>query len=391
VKWSSAVSESPELRSAADETIERVRSELGGERPDLVLAFVSTEHRAAWEALPDLLGGAFEGAVVVGCSAESVIGAGREIEDGAGLSLTAAVLPGATLRPFRVDAATLPDDRLGPDLFPASARDHAAFVLLADPFTARTESLIECLDRGFPHSVKVGGLASGGRQPGENVLFVEGKAQPLGLVGVAIEGGVSVDAVVAQGCRPIGQPMFVTRARDNLLLELDGQSPMRQLQDLLESLAPAEQVLARSSLFVGLVMREGEVEYRQGDFLVRNLVGVDDESGAIAVAAHLDHAGVVQFHLRDARTSADDLNACLARYKRAERATAPEGALLFSCLGRGRHLYGEPDHDSRVFREHLGPLPLGGFFCNGEIGPVLDRTHLHGYTSSFAIFRSAAS
>ena len=390
MKWSSAVSGSPELRRAADETIERVRAELAGARPDLVFAFVSTEHRASWGGLPELLGAAFEGAVVMGCSAESVIGAGRELERGPGLSLTAAVLPGATLRPFRVDGATLPDDRLGPELFPASAHEHAAFVLLADPFTAQTGPLIECLDRGFPHSVKVGGLASGGRQPGENALFVGGTLQPFGLVGVAIEGGVKVDPVVAQGCRPIGQPMFVTRARDNLLLELDGQSPLRQLQDLLESLAPEEQALARGSLFIGLVMREGQVEYRQGDFLVRNLVGVDDESGAIAVAAELDNARVVQFHLRDARTSADDLNACLARYKRTERDSSPEGALLFSCLGRGRQLYGEPDHDSRVFREQLGPLPLGGFFCNGEIGPVQDRTHLHGYTSCFAIFRAAA-
>ena len=134
-------------------------------------------------------------------------------------------------------------------------------------------------------------------------------------------------------------------------------------------------------------MREDEVEYRQGDFLIRNLVGMDEESGAIQVAADLREAQVVQFHLRDATTSADDLRACLERYGQGPGAHSAAGALLFSCLGRGIGLYGEPDHDSRLFREQLGPIPLGGFFCNGEIGPVRRRTNLHGYTSSFAIFR----
>jgi small ligand-binding sensory domain FIST len=144
----------------------------------------------------------------------------------------------------------------------------------------------------------------------------------------------------------------------------------------------------RTSLFLGIEMRSAQHEYRQGDFLIRNLVGVDPESGALAVGASLDAGQVVQFHLRDAQTSAADLDGHLARYASGrDTRCLPEGALLFSCLGRGANLYGETDHDSRAFRDHLGEIPLGGFFCNGEIGPVQGQTFLHGYTSVFAVFR----
>jgi small ligand-binding sensory domain FIST len=91
---------------------------------------------------------------------------------------------------------------------------------------------------------------------------------------------------------------------------------------------------------------------------------------------------VVQFHLRDARTSADDLDQLLARHR-----GTPAGSLLFSCLGRGTHLYGRADHDTDLVRRHFGDVPLGGFFCNGEIGPVQGTTFLHGYTSAFGLFR----
>ena len=388
MRWASAISTAAEPARACFDAAAAIQRGLDGAGADLVLVFASHAHGDAWPELRDRLSEAFPGALLLGCSAQCVIGDGREVEEGPGLSLTAASLPGSALAPFHIDPGTLPEGALGAELFGVPANSRPSFIVLADPFTTQTESLLQCLDASFPACVKIGGLASGGAQPGENTLLLGEQLQHFGLVGVAISGGVRIDAIVAQGCRPIGQPMFVTGARENLLLELDGQPPVRILQELYDGLGPGDQQLARSSLFLGLVMREGEVEYRQGDFLIRNLAGMDQESGAVAVAANLDEARVVQFHLRDARTSAEDLRDCLSRYARDKRAGAPAGALLFSCLGRGRGLYGEPDHDSRMFREHLGPLPLGGFFCNGEIGPVQGRTYLHGYTSSFGIFRT---
>jgi small ligand-binding sensory domain FIST len=197
-----------------------------------------------------------------------------------------------------------------------------------------------------------------------------------------LSGDVAVDTVVAQGCRPIGDPMFVTRSERNVIHELDGRRAAVVLQDLFARAPAEDKALFRSSLFLGVVMREDCQEYGHGDFLIRNVLGVDPRSASIVVGAAVRDSMVVQFHLRDARTSSEDLRALLSRYE-----GRPAGALLFSCLGRGRGLYGTPDHDSALFAERVGPVPLGGFFCNGEIGPVHGTTFLHGYTSAFGLFR----
>jgi small ligand-binding sensory domain FIST len=181
--------------------------------------------------------------------------------------------------------------------------------------------------------------------------------------------------------------MVVTRADENLIHELDKRKPSQVLQELFETLGERDQQLFRNSLFVGIEMRSQQVEVRAGEFLVRNLVGVDKASGALAVGAAVQPWQVVHFFLRDARTAEDDLKRRLDQYQFKGR-RRPEGALLFSCVGRGEHLFGRPDHDTSLFRELVGPVPLGGFFCNGEIGPVGGTTFLHGYTSVFGLFRS---
>jgi len=271
-----------------------------------------------------------------------------------------------------------------------SAANGPHFLLLADPFSFDAEAFLSGLDGAFPSGKKIGGLASGARAPGGNALFLGASSYRAGLVGVALHGNVEIDTVVAQGCRPIGEPMFVTNCQRNMLAELDGRKALDVLRDLFLTLGEADRKIFRSSLFLGIVMMDNLQEYRQGDFLIRNLGGVDPESGAIAVAAPLRENMVVQFHLRDAKTSADDLAALLLRYASSLGGGRPQGSLLFSCLGRGTHLYGAPDHDTDLFRERVGDVPLGGFFCNGEIGDVHGRTYLHGYTSSFGLFRGRA-
>jgi small ligand-binding sensory domain FIST len=261
------------------------------------------------------------------------------------------------------------------------------FLLLPDPFTFDAERLVAGLDAAFPASTKVGGLASGGREPGGNALYHAGEVYRSGAVALALTGNVAVDTIVAQGCRPVGEPHFVTRCVHNVLFALDDRPPLEILKELVSRANERDRELFRHSLFLGVVMKE-QSEYRQGDFLIRNLVGIDSQSGAVAVGALPALGAVVQFHLRDAETSREDLEALLERYASESRTGELGGALLFSCLGRGEHLYGRPDHDTDAFRRYLGEVPLGGFFCNGEIGPVRGTTFLHGYTSSFGLFRS---
>ena len=260
-------------------------------------------------------------------------------------------------------------------------------MLLGEPFTGDSEAVIQGLGRGYPGCVQIGGLASGADRPGGNRLFLGSECLTEGFAGVALTGNVVVDTVVAQGCRPIGQPMFVTRCRDNLLLEVDGRPPSEVLSELYAEADARERALFQSSLFIGMQMHADKLELGRGDFLVRNLLGADPETGSLAVSVHLQETQVVQFQLRDGITASEDLEAHLGSYAEQDPRTEASGALLFSCLGRGRTMYGVANHDSDAFRRHLGDVPIAGFFCNGEIGPVEGRTFLHGYTSAFAIFR----
>ena len=372
MRWASTVSRQADLAAAVAEACGTIATTLGEEQPDLVVAFVSHHHATGYDRVPELVRAHLPGGLLIGCSAGGVIGGGHEVEEAPGFSLTAARLPDVTITPL---AATTPE-------LPHLPGTPPQMILLADPLSFDVEALVHGLDATAPQAVVVGGLASGGRRPAENALYLGDEVRRAGLVGVALDGNIALDTIVAQGCRPIGDPMFVTRCERNVIFELDGRPAVLALQLVLDSLPKEDRALVRQSLFVGVVMRERQQQYGQGDFLIRNVLGVEPKQAALVVGTQVQENQVVQFHLRDAKTSADDLIHLLARYREQ-----PAGSLLFSCLGRGHHLYGRPDHDTDVFRAALGDVPLGGFFCNGEIGPVQGRTFLHGYTSAFGLFR----
>lgn len=401
MRWASSISDAGEFDAAVEQATRELHQQLDERPADLVLAFISRDHQYRWHELPDKLAERHPGAVIIGCSGASVLADGRELEGSPGLALAAAQLPGVELTAFHLPAERTPDPP-DPGDDPADERarwNHALglddgpdphLILLADPFTWSGPELLDGLDRAYPAGTKLGGLCSGGRRSGEHRLFAQQSAHHRGMVGVALRGNLEVDAIVAQGCRPVGTPMFVTRHQEQVIFELDGRPAVEVLQRLFDELSPAERAKARHSLFLGVVMDPMREIYDQGDFLVRNLVGVDPQSGAIGTAAQLHPNAVVQFHLRDADTSAADLRQLLSEHAEARRQDPSLGALLFSCLGRGQTLYGQPDHDSSLVREQLGAdLPLAGFFGNGEIGPIAGCTHMHGYTSALMLFRPA--
>lgn len=388
MRWASILSEERESEAAALDASARLRSELDTD-PDLVIAFASSHHASSYDTIASTLTRELGGANLIGCSGQSVIGGGHELESRPGLALTGATLPGVAIHPFGLDAAGLPPldaapaawhERIGVD---PEAGPH--FLLLADPFGFDAEHFVSGMDQAYPASVKLGGVASGGQQPGQQALWIGAETRRSGLVGVGLSGNLVIDPVVAQGCRPVGTPLFVTHCHDNVLQRLDGQPPAELVEELFQASSAADRELFQNSLFLGLEMQSDQREYEQGDFLIRNIIGIDPDDGALAIAAPLRQSQVVQFHLRDAKASAQDLARCLDRYNAEVGGAKACGALLFSCLGRGVGLYGTPDHDSRAFYSKVGDVPLTGFFCNGEIGPVGGTTFLHGYTSSFAL------
>ena len=391
MNWASAVSEQADLTRAVEECAGGVRSRLGDLAPDLAVIFVSSHYERDYDDVARHVEENLATARIFGCSSGGVIGGGLEVEQRPAVSITAAVLPGVEIVGFYLDQENLPDPDSGPgaweELAKVSPGQDPQFIMLADPLSFQVQDLLMGLDFAFTRSAKIGGLASSGDQQGRNALFLDGQVSRSGAVGLALHGNISVDTVVAQGCRPIGRPMRVTQSRRNLLTGLEGQPPLTVMKELFGGINRRDQELMRHSLFLGVVMDELIEAPKQGDFLIRNVVGIDARTGILAIGELLKEGQLVQFHLRDAETSAEDLTAVLERYAMDKRENQVQGALLFSCLGRGQHLYGRPNHDSDIFRQKLGPVPLGGFFCNGEIGPVSGTTFLHGYTSAFAMFR----
>lgn len=389
MRWASAISTAERFELALEEALASIATQLEETPPDLVFLFATPAYGETLARAHHQVRERLGGPRLVGCTAVGVLGDGREVERRPAISITAAILPGVEIHTFHVAPEALPEadddtdvwrERLG-----TSVGGSPHFILLPDPFSCDIERILRGLDYAFPDSAKVGGVPSTGTPSGRNTLWVDDRRHDGGLVGVMLEGNISVDAIVAQGCRPIGNPMFITRAERDVIFEIDGRRPDELLSELYEQLPEADRQRMRYSLFLGLASVDAQQVYRHGDFLVRDIVGIDGANGSIAVAAHVQLGRVVQFHLRDAEASAADLDALLRRYVSDE--PLPVGGLMFSCVGRGEGLYGTPDHDSQVFERIVGPVPLGGFFCSGEIGPVQGESHLHGYTSAFALFR----
>ena len=386
------MSDLPRLEDAVSECVERISDEPGDESPDLTVAFVSGHHAASYEKVPELVRGLLGETALIGCSSGGVIGAGREVEHRAGFAMCTATLPDVTLIGFHIETDAIPDLDAPPlmweELVKASPESGPHFLLLTDPISFDAESLLMGLDYAYPESVKIGGLASGaGQHGGGNALYLGGQTYSKGAVGMALAGAIAIDTIVAQGCRPIGKPMHITSSDSNILLGLDGATPIDVLREMVPALPERDRELVQNSLHLGVVMDELNDSPQHGDYLIRNIMGADQRSGALAIGEMLKEGQTVQFHLRDAETSEQDLDALLSKYSRENPIYQETGALLFSCLGRGSYLYGRPDHDTDMFRDKVGSMPLTGFFCNGEIGPVAGTTFLHGFTSSFGIFR----
>ncbi|MUL37535.1 FIST signal transduction protein [Gloeocapsopsis dulcis] len=396
MQWANAVSTRASLEAAVAEVVEKASTLL--QLPaDLGLIFISAAFTSEYPRLPHLLQEKLPDVkVLIGCGGGGIVGANQqgtvqEFEGVPALSLTLAHLPGVEIKPFHVLAEQFPDLDSPPtawvDLLGVSPTEQPQFILLSDPFSSGVSDLLQGIDYAYPGSITVGGLASGSQIPGRIGLLCNDTLYRSGTVGVALSGNIVLDTIVAQGCRPIGEPYRVSASERNILLALEEQPPLEVLRDLISSLNDSDRQLAEHSLFIGVVRDEFKQNLEQGDFLIRNLLGVDPKVGAIAVADLIRPGQRIQFHLRDAETSADDLEWLLQRYLQTHPDSSPAGALMFSCMGRGEMLYGKPNFDSQLFSSYMPDVSMGGFFCSGEIGPVSGSTFLHGYTSVFAICR----
>jgi small ligand-binding sensory domain FIST len=386
VQFASAVSKEMNAREAGRALADHIEGVLQHGPIDLACLFLSSHYAEHAEELSSTVFDRLSPRALLGCTGEGIIATSEEIESAPAVTLWAAQLPGTSLIPWRLSGVQEGGD-VGvmdwPDLDATS--EPSTLLMLADPFSIPMDEVLSGMADHCPGSVAIGGMAGGGHDEGENRLLLNEGVYENGLIGVAISGAVSIRTVVSQGCRPIGERYVVTKANHNVIHELGGMPALDQLRQMFESLNSHDRNLAQTALHVGIVMDEQRNRFERGDFLVRNLIGADRSSGSLAIGDAVAEGQTLQFHVRDAQSASEDLNLMLAA-DRSHQTSPILGALLFSCCGRGRGLFGRPHHDVTVVRERAGDIPVAGFFAQGEIGPVGGANFLHGYTASVALF-----
>jgi small ligand-binding sensory domain FIST len=386
MRWAAAVSRAADAEDAAGEVAESLTAALGEDPADLVLFFFTAPLVPDADALAATLKRKLSPGCLAGVSGAFVVGAEHEYEEGPALTAVAARLPGVAVKPFVLIPSAWGEAISDPLEFArhTPGADRADLVVLfGDPFTFDAGRVLNAFNTHAPGVPLVGGMASAGPRPYANALVLNDWVAREGGVAIALKGALRVDVVVSQGCRPIGPPLRVTRADGNMILELDGQPALERAEQVLRELPEREREVLRDGLYVGRPAR-GDASGR-GDYLIRNLLGADRDRGALAVADLVAENEHVRLHVRDAGTAIEDLELLLAPQEFDARA---EGALLFSCNGRGKEFFGRPDRDIATLQGALrGPVPTAGFFCAGEFGPVGGKNFLHGHTASIAIVR----
>lgn len=428
--FAAGLSTAPDTATAIRQACEQAGASLAGaaasgpRTADLVLLFFSTHHRAGIEEIETVARRTLQPGCLIALSAESVIGGAAEIERSPGISVLAASLPGVTVTPFTTDGLIPTDD--SPDgietiaeVCGLDAAARASF-FFADPFSVpmvkflpafnRARKLRTDVAKGRESPVLLGGMVSGGRSPGDNVLLLNDSMTHSGAVGVTLSGPIVVDCVVSQGCRPFGPTVVITKAKGNVILELAGRPTPDVLREAIESLGDSAQERLGDGLFVGRVVNEYKERFGRNDFLIRNVVGLDGSTGGIAVADLVKIGQTVRFHVRDRATASEDLAMLMDVQRLYDR---PDGALIISCNGRGQRLFGRPHNDAatvaRAFASPtdgaakakpgseisaetpLSTVPTAGFFASGEIGPIGDDSFIHAHTACVGLFRHVAT
>lgn len=384
MQFAVALSKQLETEAAAREVADGIRAQLSGTAIDLACLFFSAHHAENSELLASVLTRTLGPKWLIGCSGEGVISGAEELETAPAITVWAATLPDVDMHPLRTSFSQT-HDQFQLTGWPQPGSEDASFLLLADPFTAPVQEILGLVDDRYPGAKAVGGLAGGGQEAGMNRLVLNDQVFEGGLVGIRLSGAVDIRPIISQGCRLIGDRFVVTKAEHNLIHELGGAPALERLQAVFESLTEEDRRRAHRALHLGIVIDEHRNRFERGDFLIRNLLGADQTTGAVAIGDVVQEGQTVQFHLRDAESASEDLNSLLAA-DRAGRRHPPLGALMFSCCGRGRGLFGRPNHDAAALTRQLGRIPVAGFFAQGEIGPIGHRNFLHGYTASMALF-----
>jgi small ligand-binding sensory domain FIST len=385
VRIACGLSTAPDPHAGAVEAAATVAAELHGAHIDLAVVFASGAHLATPAATLEGVHDVLAPDVLIGCGAGGIVGGGREIEGGTAVTVWGASFEDGAVSTFHAEVQEVRDGVAitgMPDLAGAGGA-----LLLPDPYSFPTDAVLSELHERSPGVPVLGGISSARTLRGEAALFLGEDVVTNGAVGVRFD-GVELLPCVSQGATPIGPELTITAGEGRIIHELAGRPALLALRSVIEGLGEDERRILAEGMLLGIVVERGRPDYEHGDFLVRSVLGGDPETGTVAVGAPITAGQVVRVHARDAASADRDLHDALGLRRQALGTDLPAGALMFTCNGRGRGMFGVRDHDASALTAELGAIPTAGFFAAGEIGPVGGESFLHGFTATVAVFAS---
>jgi len=368
---------------------EALRAQLRAPQVSLGLVFMTPRFFPYAKQVLELLRVHARLPLLVGCSSSSLVSGNEELEDNPGLVLALYALPGAKLTGTYFTQAQV-EEAAGHDYWPrittVKPSQTNGWLTFIDPFHLDSESWLRSWNESYPGSPVYGGLSSGIFADQTTQIYFNGEVYEEGGVTICVGGDVKLAGVISQGCTPIGDTWTLTRVEQNLIHKIANRPAYEVLSETVNEMSADEQKKVRGNLFIGLVVNEYLEDFHRGDFLVRNLLGGDPQTGVLAVGAMPRAGQTMQFQRRDSEAASEDMSELLARTQTQLGGATVYGGCLCCCNGRGRHLFGTSGHDAQLVQKQFGGIGLSGFFCNGEIGPVGQKNFLHGYTASLALF-----
>lgn len=445
----SCSSQNPDYSDAVSELLGNC-TPLEGQEQGLAFLFVNQYHSTPFgkivKAVSEKLGPQTTLLSLIG---GGVINGGSEIDDANVPSMS--LLVGTLPKGAKVTTFSMKSDDDESTKIPSSTLSSHSHVVFSDPFCTKITQVLQLLDKGSDgnnpksnnNSVVAGGI-SVPRTMMEASVALQGKVlDPGSLVGVSLSGTIGLQAIVAQGCRPVGPTFTITEIRAHAIAELDSKPALEQLEKIAEEANEEDKELIRSLGILGGVLHNNvnrnsvgksnddttQNKEVAGDFLIRQVIGFRPQSGSFLVAGghQLKVGDSFRFHVRAPDAALEDMELMIQRAQ-TERLVLgsqymgrPMGALQISCVARGKSLYGRPNVDLGLVQGLLASSskdgmdtsktepsspdkeyehPIAGFFANGEIGPVgiqmgfgskssgnipgsslKSTTHLHGFTT----------
>ena len=379
-------SSNPSTERAAEQAAIEAMAQARISQADAVVVFFTVEHAPNSQSLLSTLTRVTRSDRIVGSSGAGILTGAGEIEGQHGLAVLVFASDQMQSRPFLFEPLRERDEEVGASIAQMVGADQGSLLaLFPDTYNGQPHQLLRSLEQklGFVPVVGAGSSESGTAQATYQICGEQCRSNSV--AGLHLSGSFEAVIDITQGCQPITEPMVITKAEGNLIFEINDRPALEVFAKLLKGPLAEDLRRALMFIFVGLPADPDQGTISPGQYLVRNIVGLDPEKGIVGIADQVREGQSIIFTLRDGQRAREDLNQMLQRQARKLEGRTPAFGLYFNCCARGNSLYGMPGIDTAYIRQGLGDFPLLGTFGGYELAPLGAKNHLFAYTGVLAL------